>query len=144
MRLPSVLLVEDDANDEELVRLALGENNIKINLLVVRNGIQALDYLFCKGDYESRGQESPSLIILDLKLPKLNGLEVLQKIRANEVTKYIPVVVFTSSKEEQDIKESYRLGANAFVRKPIDFSEFSQAVRELGTFWMFWNQVSHS
>lgn len=111
MRLPSVLLVEDDANDEELVRLALGENNIKINLLVVRNGIQALDYLFCKGDYESRGQESPSLIILDLKLPKLNGLEVLQKIRANEVTKYIPVVVFTSSKEEQDIKESYRLGA---------------------------------
>jgi two-component system response regulator len=142
MSYPSILLIEDDDNDEELVRLALAENNIKIDLIVFKNGAEALDYLLSQGEYDKQEGQKPSLIILDLKLPKLSGLEVLQKIRANELIRYLPIVVFTSSKEEQDIMESYRLGANAFVRKPIDFKEFSHAVRDLGTFWTTWNQAN--
>ena len=141
MDLPTILLVEDDPNDQELCRLALEEHRIKNKLDVVEDGAEALDYLFAQGKYVERDIISlPQVVLLDLKLPKISGLEVLRKLRENPRTKYLPVVVFTSSKEEQDIVDSYKLGANAYVRKPIDFSQFSKAVEQLGIFWVLLNE----
>jgi two-component system response regulator len=141
MNQPVILLVEDDNNDEELAKLALQENSIRNELVVVRDGQEALDYLFAQGKYANRNpHDLPQVVMLDLKLPKLNGLEVLKALRQNERTKYLAVVVFTSSKEERDLLESYKLGANAFVQKPIDFAEFSSAVQQLGLFWVLWNK----
>lgn len=141
MNQPVILLVEDDNNDEVLAKLALEENNVKNELIVARDGQEALDYLFARGKYQSRNKlDLPQVVLLDLKLPKVSGLQVLEALRLDPVTKFLPVVIFTSSKEERDLIEGYKLGANAYVRKPIDFSEFSAAVQQLGVFWVLFNK----
>jgi two-component system, response regulator len=136
-----VLLVEDNPDDEELTRLAFETNNLLNDLVVVRDGAEALDYVFATGSHEGRDPAgTPQVILLDLKLPKVSGLEVLRRIRADERTQMIPVVVLTSSQEQEDVVRSYRLGANAYVRKPVDFGEFTEATRQLGVFWLLLNQ----
>src|SRR5262249_2325776 len=136
-----ILLVEDNLNDAELAMLAFEKNNITNKIVVARDGVEALDYLFGTGSYSGRStEEQPKLVLLDLKLPKIDGLEVLRKIRANEQTRFIPVVVLTSSKEPKDLMEAYKLCVNAYVRKPIDFTEFTETVRQLGIFWLFLNE----
>lgn len=135
-----VLLVEDNPDDEELTRRALQKSNIPHELLVARDGVEALDYLFGTGVYAGRDlRVMPLLIMLDLKLPKLDGLEVLRRLRADARTRLLPVAVFTSSSEKQDIKESYALGANSYIRKPVDFGHFSEAVRQVGAYWLALN-----
>ena len=131
----AILLVEDHPDDEELTMRALKKNNIKNEVVVARDGVEALEYLFGTG-------AMPQIILLDLKLPKIDGLEVLRRLRADERTKFLPVVVLTSSKEEQDIVKSYQLGANSYVRKPVDFQEFSQAVQNLGLYWLILNEAA--
>lgn len=136
-----VLLVEDNPDDEELTRIAFEKSRLLNELVVARDGAEALDYLFAQGRYADRSPERlPQVILLDLKLPKISGLDVLRRIRDDERTRMIPVVVLTSSKEEEDIVRSYRLGANAYVRKPVDFNEFSEAATQLGVFWLLLNQ----
>jgi two-component system, response regulator len=137
---PVILLVEDDANDEELSRTALEENSIKHELVVARDGVEALDYLLGRGKWSGAAPPLPQLMMLDLKLPKLGGLEVLEALRANERTRFLPVVVFSSSTQESDLASSYQLGANAYVSKPVAFEAFAAAVRQLGLFWMLCNQ----
>jgi CheY-like chemotaxis protein len=135
-----VLLVEDNPDDEELTRRALQKSNIPHELLVARDGVEALDYLFGTGVYAGRDlRVMPQLIMLDLKLPKLDGLEVLRRLRADARTRLLPVAVFTSSSEKQDIKESYELGSNSYIRKPVDFDHFSEAVRQVGSYWLALN-----
>lgn len=128
-----ILLVEDNADDELLTLRALQKNNIKNQVVVVRDGEQALDYLFSS-------QTPPAVTLLDLKLPKIDGLDVLRRLRADERTKLLPVVVLTSSREEQDLLQSYRLGANSYIRKPVDFVQFTEAVRQLGLYWLLLNE----
>lgn len=136
-----ILLVEDNPNDEELTIMAFEKNNITNEVIVARDGVQALDYLFCTGLYQDRDKISnPKLVLLDLKLPKVDGLEVLQKIRENEQTKHTPVVILTSSKEQKDILKAYNLGTNAYVRKPVDFNEFTNSIKQLGLFWLILNE----
>jgi CheY-like chemotaxis protein len=136
-----ILLVEDNADDEVLTLRALKKNNIRNEVVVARNGVEALDYLFGTGTYAGRNLNIvPQVVLLDLKLPKLDGLEVLRRLRANESTKLLPVVILTSSDEEQDRFNSYGLGANSYVRKPVDFNQFSEAVRQLGLYWLVVNQ----
>lgn len=136
-----VLLVEDNPDDEELTRLAFDNSRLLNELVVVRDGAEALEYLFATGRYSERNAERvPQVILLDLKLPKVSGLDVLRRIREDDRTQMIPVVVLTSSKEEEDIVRSYKLGANAYVRKPVDFNEFSEAATQLGVFWLLLNQ----
>ncbi len=136
-----ILLVEDNPDDVELTLLALKKNNISNKVVVVRDGAEALDYLFTTGAYADRDKSTmPAVILLDLKLPKMDGLEVLQRLRADERTKLLPVVILTSSKEEQDILNGYKLGANSYVRKPVDFSQFSDAVKQLGLYWLLLNE----
>jgi len=135
-----ILLVEDNPDDEALTLRAFKKNNILNEIIVCRDGAEALDFLFAQGKYADRADEPlPQLVLLDLKLPKLDGTEVLRRMRANERTKLLPVVVLTSSKEDRDVIESYQLGANSYVRKPVDFTEFLQAVRALGLFWLVLN-----
>lgn len=134
-----ILLVEDDNNDAELTIKALKESNIANQIIRVEDGEEAINYLKCEGKYQSRQNLHPALILLDLKLPKINGLEVLKTIRGNEALKYIPVVVLTSSREEQDLIRSYELGVNAYVVKPVDFQQFALAIKELGIFWLVIN-----
>ena len=137
-----ILLVEDDPDDEALARRALKKNNIKNEVVVAHDGIEALDYLFGRGAYAGRDlNEIPQVILLDLKLPKMNGLEVLREIRADERTKLLPVVILTTSKEQQDIINSYSLGANSYIRKPVDFIQFAEAVRQLGLYWLLLNET---
>jgi two-component system response regulator len=137
-----VLLVEDNPDDEELPRIAFEDSHVANELVVVRDGAEALDYLFAKGVYASRGaDEMPQLVLLDLNLPKVDGLEVLRRIRADERTHLLPVVILTSSDEEQDMVRGYRLGANSYVRKPVDFGQFADAVRSLGLYWLVLNRV---
>jgi len=136
-----VLLVEDNESDAEMTIRALKKNNLANRLLHVKDGAEALDFLFCEGEYSGRRIEHiPKVILLDLKMPKINGKEVLQKIKSDERTKKIPVVVLTSSKEDPDIQECYNLGVNGYVVKPVEFDEFHKAISELGLYWMIVNQ----
>jgi len=136
-----ILLVEDNPDDEELTIRALKKNNIHNDMVIARDGAEALDYLFGTGAYAGRDVgKMPSVILLDLKLPKIDGLEVLKRIRTNEITKLLPVVILTSSKEEQDITAGYSLGANSYIRKPVDFAQFVDAVRQLGLYWLLLNE----
>jgi two-component system, response regulator len=137
----TILLVEDNPDDEKLTLRAFKRHHMLNPIDVVRDGVDALDYLFARGTYAGRvGRAVPALVFLDLKTPRLGGLEVLKGIRANERTKLIPVVVMTSSQEEQDRIQSYSLGANSYLHKPIDFAEFVEAVRVLGVYWLMMNQ----
>jgi two-component system response regulator len=136
----SILLVEDNPDDAKLTLRAFKQNNMPHPVVVVRDGVEALEFLFARGAHAERaGKPLPTLIILDLKLPKLDGLGVLRALRGDERTRLIPVVILTSSKEEQDLIQSYSLGANSYVRKPVDFAEFQEAVRLLGIYWLMTN-----
>jgi CheY-like chemotaxis protein len=135
-----ILMVEDDPKDVELTLTALEEYNLVNEVVIVRDGQEALDFLYCQGQFSTRPHDNPAVILLDLKLPKVDGLEVLNRIKSDENLKMIPVVVLTSSREERDMMRSYRLGVNAYVVKPVDFHEFVNAVRELGVFWAVINQ----
>ena len=137
-----ILLVEDNPDDEALTRRALQKNNLSNELAVARDGQEALDYLFGTGTHAGRDlRVMPQLILLDLKLPKIDGLEVLRRMRADDRTKLLPVVILTSSNEERDLVNGYSLGANSYVRKPVDFSEFTEAARQLGLYWLLLNQA---
>ncbi|MBD2042532.1 response regulator [Microcoleus sp. FACHB-672] len=137
-----ILLVEDNPDDQVLTLRALRKSNIANEVIVVNDGVEALDYLFSTGNYAGRDPSvMPQLILLDLKLPKLDGLQVLQRLRANKRTQLLPVVVLTTSREEQDMIKSYSLGANSYVRKPVDFTEFAQAVQQLGLYWLLLNEA---
>src|SRR5450759_3978865 len=136
-----ILLVEDNPNDVELTLHALKKNNIANSIHVARDGAEALEFLFGTGEFAKRSiNRPPKVILLDLKLPKVDGMEVLKRIKSDERTRAIPVVVLTSSREERDIVESYRLGVNSFITKPVDFEQFTEAVRQLGLYWLLLNQ----
>ncbi len=135
-----IMLVEDNPDDEALTIRALKKNNILNEVVIARDGVEALDYLFGEGSYEGRDTNiMPEVILLDLKLPKINGLEVLKRIRSDSRTKLQPVVILTSSKEDKDIIDSYGLGANSYIRKPVDFDQFTEAIKQLGLYWLVVN-----
>jgi len=137
----TILLVEDNPGDETLTLRAIKKNRIINPVKVCHDGVEALDYLFCTGDYAKRNvKDVPAVILLDLKLPKVDGLEVLRQLRSKEITKLIPVVILTTSSEEKDIFNSYNLGANSYIRKPVDFVQFSEAVKQLGLYWLLLNE----
>lgn len=137
-----ILLVEDNPDDEALTLRALAKNNLANEVVVARDGVEALDYLFATGTHSGRDRSvQPQVVLLDLNLPRLDGLEVLRRIRAEPTTQLVPVVVLTSSKEERDLVESYRLGANSYIRKPVDFVEFVEAARQLGLYWLVLNEA---
>lgn len=137
----SILLVEDNSDDEVLMLRELRKQNVANRIAVVRDGAEALEYLFCTGSYADRDpNDIPTLVMLDLKLPKVDGLEVLRRIRADERTKVLPVVIVTSSDEERDVAESYSRGANSYVRKPVNFDQFREAVRQLHLYWLLINE----
>jgi two-component system, response regulator len=136
-----ILLVEDNPDDVELTLRAFNKNNMYNKVIVAKDGVEALDYLFGKGMYAQRElKDLPVLIMMDLNLPKINGLEVLKAIRQNELTKLLPVVILTSSNQEEDVVASYKLGANSYIRKPVNFKEFIEAVKLLGLYWLLWNE----
>ena len=136
-----ILLVEDNPDDITLTLRALKKNNIFNEVVVAKDGVEALDYLFGTGMYEGRDTSvMPVVTLLDLKLPRIDGLEVLKRVRENERTKLIPIVILTSSKEENDLINGYSLGANSYIRKPVDFNQFSEAIRELGLYWILLNE----
>ncbi|MCZ6548603.1 MAG: response regulator [Deltaproteobacteria bacterium] len=136
-----ILLVEDNPNDVELTLHAIRKNHISNRIHVVRDGAEALEFVFCTGAYAERKiQETPKVILLDLKLPKVDGLEVLQRIKADPRTRATPVVVLTSSREERDVVESYQLGVNSYIVKPVDFKKFTEAVQQMGLYWLLLNQ----
>lgn len=137
-----ILLVEDNPSDEELTMRALKKYKLSNNIFVVRDGSEALDYIFGTGKYSGRDSNNhPKVILLDLKLPKVDGLEVLRRVKADPKTKHIPVVVLTSSSEERDVVESYHLGANSYIVKPVDFKQFTESIRELGMYWLLLNEA---
>ena len=141
MKSRRILLVEDNPSDVKLTKRALEQNQITNELIVAEDGGEALDYLFATGQYAGRDvHDLPAVVLLDLKLPKIEGLEVLQRIRANEFTRLVPVVILTSSDQEQDMIASYKLGANSYIRKPVDFHRFTEAVRTLGLYWLLLNE----
>ena len=136
-----ILLVEDNPDDVELTLRAFKQNNIFNKVIVAKDGVEALDYLFGKGMYAGRdAKDMPVVTLLDLKLPKIDGMEVLKAIRQNEFTKLLPVVILTSSKQEEDVTNGYKLGANSYVRKPVDFKAFVEAIKLLGLYWLVWNE----
>jgi CheY-like chemotaxis protein len=139
-KLGRILMVEDDPKDVELTLTALEEYNLANEVIVTHDGEQALDYLYCRGEYKTRSSGNPAVMLLDLKLPKVDGLEVLKQIKSDGELRMIPVVVLTSSKEEKDMVASYKLGVNAYVVKPVDFHEFVNAIKELGVFWAVINE----
>ena len=139
-KLGRILLVEDDPKDVELTLTALEEYNLANEVIVARDGEEALEYLYSRGKFKTRSNDNPSVMLLDLKLPKVDGLEVLKQIKSEEKFRMIPVVVLTSSNEEKDVVASYRLGVNAYVVKPVDFHEFVNAIKELGVFWAVINE----
>lgn len=139
-----ILLVEDNSDDVKLTLRALKKSNILNEVVVVNDGVRALEYLFGTGEHSGRDTSAmPQVILLDLNMPRLNGLEVLQKIRTNERTKLLPVVILTTSSEDKDRIESYNLGANSYVRKPVDFNEFAKAVQQLGLYWLLLNEAPY-
>ena len=141
MNTKTILLVEDNPDDEELTMRSLRRAKIANEIVVAHDGREALDYLFCEGIHAGRDSEKPpALVLLDLKLPKLNGIDVLKQLRAHESTALVPVVILTSSSEDEDMLQSYRSGANSYVRKPVDFAAFAEAVTQLGVYWMLHNQ----
>ncbi len=145
MKNKTILLVEDNPDDEALTLRALSKNNIMNEVMVAHDGAEALDYLLCRNAHAGRDPErQPALILLDLKLPKVDGLDVLREIRANPSTQLLRVVILTSSKEEQDLIKGYRLGANSYIRKPVDFGQFMEAVRQLGLYWLVLNEAPPS
>jgi CheY-like chemotaxis protein len=139
-KLGRILMVEDDPKDVELTLTALEEYNLANEVIVTHDGEQALDYLYCRGEYKTRSSGNPAVMLLDLKLPRVDGLEVLKQIKSDGELRMIPVVVLTSSKEEKDMVASYKLGVNAYVVKPVDFHEFVNAIKELGVFWAVINE----
>lgn len=142
MQQQTILLVEDNPDDEALTLRALEKNKILNEVVVAHDGVEALDYLFAEGAYAGRDLcVMPEVILLDLKLPKIDGLEVLKRLRADERTRLLPVVILTSSNQEQDIIASYNLGANSYIRKPVDFTQFIDAVRQLGLYWLVLNEA---
>ena len=141
MKTKTILLVEDNPDDVQLTLRALKKNNFMNETVVAQDGVEAIDYLFGTGKYEGRDLSiMPQVILLDLKMPKIDGLEVLQRIRADERSKLLPVVILTTSNEDKDRIESYKLGANSYVRKPVDFSQFSESVNQLGLYWLVLNE----
>jgi len=140
-KIKRILLVENDPKDAELTLTALEEYQLSNGVDVVRDGEEALDYLYCSGNFQTRNDDIPAVVILDLKLPKVSGLDVLRQIRADEKLKLVPVVILTSSREEQDLIASYQLGVNAYVVKPVDFHQFIEAVKTLGIFWVALNEA---
>ena len=142
MESPMILLVEDNPDDEILTLHALKKNHIGNRVFVARDGAEALDFLFCQNQYADRNpNEMPQLILLDIKLPKIDGLEVLRRIREDERTSLLPVVILTSSKEQQDLLEAYKNRANSYMRKPVDFNQFAESVHQLGLYWLVLNQA---
>jgi two-component system, response regulator len=137
----TILLVEDNANDEFLTLRALKKYNVANDVIVARDGVEALDYLFCGGPHENRDiRDLPVVVLLDLKLPKIDGLEVLRRVRSDERTRLLPVVILTSSNEERDVINGYKLGTNSYIQKPVDFAAFMDAVGQLGLYWLMLNQ----
>lgn len=137
-----ILLVEDHPGDEQLALRAFKQSAVAARIVVARDGVEALDYLFARGAHAGRdARDLPRVMLLDLKLPRLDGLEVMQQVRADQRTRFLPIVVLTSSAEQEDLVESYRLGANSYVRKPVDFGQFADAVKQLGLYWLVLNQV---
>ena len=142
MKIKNILLVEDNPQDEMLILRVLRKNNLANEIAVVRDGQQAIDYLFREGEFASReGPELPTIVLLDIGLPRLSGLEVLERVRSDARTRLLPVVILTSSDEERDRMQSYQKGANSFVRKPLDFGEFSETVASLGVYWLAINET---
>ena len=139
-KLGRILLVEDDARDVELTLTALEEYNLANEVVVARDGEEALEYLYSRGKFKTRSSGNPAVLLLDLKLPKVDGLEVLKQVKSEETLRMIPIVVLTSSKEEKDMVASYKLGVSAYVVKPVDFHEFVNAIKELGVFWAVINE----
>ena len=137
-----ILLVEDNPSDEKLTLLAFKNCGVSNDVTVVRDGAEALDYLFATGKYAGQERPLPAVVLLDLMLPKINGLDVLKRVRADERTKHLSVVVLTASKEDEDVLRSYSLGANAYVRKPVEFAQFAQAAKTLGLFWLLLNEAA--
>ncbi len=139
--IPVLLLVEDNPDDVELTRVALDDSKLANLLVVVRDGQEALDWLWCEGEHKDRDPcQAPSLALLDLKLPKISGLEVLRRMRSDPRTKCIPVVILTSSREEQDLIGGYKMGANSYIQKPVDYQQFVEAIKQLGVYWMVLNE----
>jgi len=137
-----ILLVEDNPDDEELTRRALKKNKILNDLIVARDGAEALDYLFGVGNHAGHNSDNlPAVVLLDLKLPKIDGLDVLHRLRENEKTMYVPVVILTSSKEEADIASAYKNGCNSYIRKPVDFIQFNEAIQNMGLYWLLLNEL---
>jgi CheY-like chemotaxis protein len=139
----TILFAEDNPKDVELTLEALGDHNLANNVVVVRDGVETIDYLRCEGKYKLRKPGNPAVLLLDIKMPRMDGLEVLKIIRNDNKLKTLPVVILTSSHEEQDLIKSYELGVNAYVVKPVDFSEFINAVKQVGVFWAVINEVPH-
>lgn len=135
-----ILLVEDNPADVELTLDALRVNNLANNIHVVRDGFEAIEFLFCTGAYANRPRHNPKLVLLDLKLPKLNGIEVLRRIRENPVTRTLPVVILTTSREERDMTQTYDLNVNSYIVKPVDFEQFNESVKQIGFYWLLLNQ----
>lgn len=138
--LKTILLVEDQSKDVELTLAALAEHNLANEVAIARDGVQALDYLYCRGQFAGRASGNPAVIMLDIKMPRMTGLEVLRQIKADPKLKAVPVVMLSSSREEPDLVESYKLGVNAYVVKPVDFQQFVDAVKQIGAFWAILNE----
>ena len=137
----TILLAEDNPKDVELTLEALSEHNLANNVTVVKDGVEAMEYLHCEGKYKMRKQGNPAVVLLDIKMPRMDGIEVLKAIRSDPTLKMLPVVMLTSSREEPDLKKSYELGANAYVVKPVDFQDFIEAVKQVGVFWAVINEL---
>ncbi len=144
MNLKTILLAEDNQNDVDLTLMALADYNVANNIVVVNDGVETLEYLRMQGRFIDRKPGSPVVILLDLKMPRMDGLEVLREIKEDPLLKFIPVVIITSSREEQELVESYRLGVNAYVVKPVEFKKFVEAIRQLGAFWAVLNEIPGS